>query len=60
MSPTRSVPELANYFYNRLVSQIVAVSARFGNKFQNGDVRSYLLYMFVIVLLILTLLAVAL
>jgi len=59
LSPRRSVLELANYSYNRLVSRIVAVSDRFGNRFQNGDVRSYLLYMLVIVLLVLTLLAVA-
>jgi hydrogenase-4 component B len=59
LSPRRSVLELANYSYNRLISRIVEVSARFGNRFQNGDVRSYLLYMFVIVLLVLTVLAVA-
>jgi hydrogenase-4 component B len=58
LSSRRSVLELANYCYNRLISQIVAVSDRFGDLFQNGDVRSYLLYMFVIVLLVLTLLAV--
>jgi hydrogenase-4 component B len=59
LSPRRSVPELANYACNRLVWRIAAVSKGFGNRFQNGDVRSYLLYMFMIVLLVLTLLAVA-
>jgi formate hydrogenlyase subunit 3/multisubunit Na+/H+ antiporter MnhD subunit len=58
LSPTRSVPELANYFYNRLISRIVIASDRFGSWFQNGDIRSYLLYMFVVVLLVLTVLSV--
>jgi hydrogenase-4 component B len=60
LSPTRSVPELANRWYNRLASRIVAVSVWFGNRFQNGDVRSYLLYMLVIVLVVLTVLGLAL
>jgi hydrogenase-4 component B len=60
LSPQRSVRELANYSINRLVSKVIAISARFGAWFQNGDVRSYLLYMFVIVLLVLIALAVAL
>lgn len=59
LSEGRSVLELANFSCNRLVSRIVAVSQWFGDRFQNGDVRSYLLYMFVIVLLVLTVLAVA-
>ncbi len=60
LSPRRSIPELANYSYNRLLARIVAVSDWCGDRFQDGDVRSYLLYMFVIVLLVLTLLAVEL
>jgi hydrogenase-4 component B len=59
LSPRRSVPELANYSYNRVFSRIVGASARFGNRFQNGDVRSYLLYMFAIVLLVIIALAIA-
>jgi formate hydrogenlyase subunit 3/multisubunit Na+/H+ antiporter MnhD subunit len=60
LSPRRSVPELANYAFNRLAWRIVAASDWFGNRFQNGDVRGYLLYMFLIVLLVLVVLAVAL
>jgi formate hydrogenlyase subunit 3/multisubunit Na+/H+ antiporter MnhD subunit len=58
LSPTRSVPEVANYFYNRLISRVITASYRFGRWFQNGDVRSYLLYMFVVVLLVLAVLSV--
>jgi hypothetical protein len=58
LSPRRSVLELANYSVNRFVSRIVTASDWFGNRFQNGDVRNYLIYMFVIVMLVLILLAV--
>jgi hydrogenase-4 component B len=59
LSPRRWVPELTNYLYNRLTSGIVAASDWCSIQLQGGDVRSYLLYMFLIVLLILTVLAVA-
>ncbi len=59
LSPGRSLPELANYLHNRLISRIITSSYRSGERLQNGDVRSYLLYMLVILLLVLTLLAVA-
>lgn len=59
LSPGRSLPELANYLYNRLISWIITASYRSGKRLQNGDVRSYLLYMLVIVMLVIILLAVA-
>lgn len=59
LSPGRSLPEVANFLYNRLISRIITASYQWGQRLQNGDVRSYLLYMLVIVLLVLTLLAVA-
>jgi hydrogenase-4 component B len=59
LSPRRWVPELTNYLYNRLVSGIVAASDWCSSQLQDGDVRSYLLYMFLIVLLVLIVLAVA-
>ncbi len=59
LSPRRSVPEFANFASNRLISRVVSWSYRVGGAIQNGDVRSYLFYMLVIVLLVLTVLAVA-
>src|SRR6185437_3767863 len=36
LSPRRSVPELASYFYNRLIALIIAISNRTGDLVQNG------------------------
>jgi len=58
LSPRRSVPDLANLALNRLISRIISASYRIGNRLQNGDVRSYLAYMLVVVLLVLIVLAV--
>jgi hypothetical protein len=58
LSPRRLVVELASLCYNRLISRITAVSDWVGHLIQDGDVRSYLLYMLVVVVLVLSVLAV--
>jgi hydrogenase-4 component B len=58
LSTRRSVPELASYSYNRLIALIVASSTWTARKIQNGDIRSYLLYMLLVVLLVLFALAI--
>jgi NADH:ubiquinone oxidoreductase subunit 5 (subunit L)/multisubunit Na+/H+ antiporter MnhA subunit len=58
LSPRRSVVELVNRIYNGLVAGITGWSQRIGDRVQGGDIRSYLMYIFVAVMLVLAVLAV--
>jgi hydrogenase-4 component B len=53
LSPRRTVIELTNHMYNRLVALISGASKGLGERLQNGDIRNYLLYVFGAVLLVL-------
>ena len=57
MSPRRTVLELANYLYNRLIHVVLRLSEQFGRRVQNGDVRRYVLYILAMVILVLLILA---
>jgi len=59
LGPRRGVTEPTNRLYNHLVAGITGGSQRFGQRFQNGDIRSYLLYIFAAVMLVLVALAVS-
>jgi formate hydrogenlyase subunit 3/multisubunit Na+/H+ antiporter MnhD subunit len=58
LSARYTVVELANSAYNTLVRAIDKMSTWFGRRLQNGDVRTYLLYVFATVVLALVILAV--
>jgi hypothetical protein len=60
VSPRRAVVEQGNRLYNAVAGRTLAVSERIGDRLAGGDVRSYLLYIFVAVVAVLTLLALAL
>jgi hydrogenase-4 component B len=59
MSPRRGVIELTNRLVNGLVAGVTTASQRIGDRFQNGDVRSYLLYIFGAVVFVLAVLTVS-
>ena len=47
VSRRRVVPEFFNRWYNRLIRFTLDMSERLGNVFQSGDIRLYLMYIFV-------------
>jgi formate hydrogenlyase subunit 3/multisubunit Na+/H+ antiporter MnhD subunit len=56
VSPRRVVVEQGNRLYNCLVRVVLQVSERIGRSLANGDIRSYLLYIFSAVVAVLALL----
>jgi len=59
LSPRRSVVELTNRLFNGIVVAVTMASQRIGERFQNGDIRNYLLYIFAAVVLVLAVLTVS-
>jgi hypothetical protein len=53
------VVEQASRFYNGLVTWVARRSQWAGERLQNGDIRSYLLYIFGVVMVVLVLLVAA-
>src|SRR5690606_10535345 len=58
LSARRRVMDVAGHLYTWLLQRATAVSEAFGNRVQGGDIRSYLLYIFVTGIVVLAVLAV--
>ena len=53
MSTARFVIEGSRYRINKVAKTVIRASNQFGSKFQNGDIRSYVIYLYVLFLAIL-------
>ncbi len=53
VSDERAVPEFFNQLYNRIIQFTLEMSEGLGRFFQSGDIRTYLLYIFVAFLIVL-------